>query len=63
MERFRMYLKQKQNFLDEMRDVFERSRDYGGTNLQDLATIKANIELLEDIIHHFELFVKEKDEG
>lgn len=46
-----------------MRDVFERSRDYGGTNLQDLATIKANIELLEDIIHHFELFVKEKDEG
>jgi len=62
MDDFEMYLTKKLSYLKDMLTIFENSKD--DYNKDTVRTLYQKIDLLEDIIHHFGLFVKgETHEG
>lgn len=56
MDDFEMYLTKKLNYLKEMLIIFENSKDE--SNKETIRILYQKIDLLDDIIHHFGLFVK-----
>ncbi len=58
MDKFRKYLKSTRDYLINVLQIFG---DVPGTESKSLVrTVKSNLELLDDIIHHFDLFVKDE---
>jgi DNA-binding XRE family transcriptional regulator len=59
MERFEMYLTKKHKFISDMISILSINKD---SAIQiEIEKLQAELDLLDDIIHHFTIFVKEAE--
>lgn len=62
MDRFELYLSRKLKFLTDMRDILKSNSENRDILKHEVDVLNAQIEIVDDIIHHFSLFVKEKQD-
>lgn len=59
MDRFERYLYKKQKFISDMIGILKSS---GKDTLQiEVETLETQLEIIDDIIHHFKIFVKDSE--
>jgi len=56
MDRFEMYLNKKHKFITSMIEVLKNNNN--SAVQAEVTFLEAQLEILDDIIHHFSIFVK-----
>lgn len=61
MDRFEMYLNKKHKFITSMIEVLKNNNNSAVQS--EVTLLEAQLEILDDIIHHFSIFVKVVEDG